>query len=244
MDANAPSLGGIPVLGGYINSQDIAPSVIFLVWYVAVLGGTSYRCFRRQLPLLLAFRPVLLMLARIGAMIVRLILVNTTSLSSNTLNLYIAEIVLLSLGPIFLTFSLLEIIRRHVSVMLSETHMFASGLQKILRLVTVALLACIVLTIYSSTIQGDPAQMSLSKTLRQAASYLLLAIVGACALLLVLLWTSARQPSSSKYQVSLTRKLTINSVFTALLLIVVIYKAIQTESTSLDQNINLRPVFW
>ncbi|KDN37986.1 hypothetical protein K437DRAFT_259569 [Tilletiaria anomala UBC 951] len=259
----------IPLLGGYISSRDLAPSIVFIVVYAVVAVGIGIRIFRKQIPIPLALRPSILIFVRLACFIIRLVILNTNDDSNSLLGLYAAEAVLFSVGPIFLSTALLAIVKSHLKTINLPDSNPKGAVARAMNITNVLLIACIILTTSGGAMQAstDIDDIDTSKTLRRAATFLLLFINLIIALLIGWMWVhralspaygnpkSASQVGPAREIVraligvkvdceSVRSRLVIDSFYCAFLLCAVIYKAVQIESTSIDDTVNLKTIFW
>jgi len=187
------------ISGGLPTKPDVAPSVIFVLAYVALLIPAVWRTYtyRRPGSLLFTFvRLCLFIIIRIATFGLRAAEGNTASLPDNpvpSVGIFIAEQILLGVGFIVLVDLLVELLKSHIwrtdVPVQDETHFAqqasAPTLQRIVRLMHVALIIAIGLGIGAGTMYNDaltdPSKATTVKTLRIASTAIALTVSALCA---------------------------------------------------------------
>ncbi|KAF8597661.1 hypothetical protein BDV93DRAFT_527253 [Ceratobasidium sp. AG-I] len=175
--SNSPSFSGLSITGGIpTKSQDLAPSIIFIIAYLCLTPLAIFRLARKESRSTTLIRPAIFILARIATYIVRAIQAN----GSYTETIFIVEQVLLLAGFPIICEALLSLLEYHIT----RTHTGPKeGLttQKVVRLLRLALLAALIVGIiagtqFSSAI-GHPDKLNSLRTLRNINAILCLVIV-------------------------------------------------------------------
>ena len=124
--------------GGFPTHKDLAPSIIFLAAYALTTPLLIFRLVRSQDRTVLLVRPSVFVAARFGMLVVRIIMAKGTY----SLGLLIAELVLVSVGFLFLIEPCVSLWSRNIKWTL-HTQAEPRWVKRIRTLLTVALLAAI-----------------------------------------------------------------------------------------------------
>ena len=124
--------------GGFPTHKDLAPSIIFLAAYALTTPLLIFRLVRSQDRTILLVRPSVFVAARFGMLVVRIIMAKGTY----SLGLLIAELVLVSVGFLFLIEPCVSLWSRNIKWTL-HAQAEPRWVRRIRTLLTVALLAAI-----------------------------------------------------------------------------------------------------
>ncbi|KZO95603.1 hypothetical protein CALVIDRAFT_599039 [Calocera viscosa TUFC12733] len=218
------------ISGGLPTKPDEAPSIIFVLAYIVLLVPTVWRTYTYRVPgqLLFTFvRLTLFVLVRIATFGLRAQEAATASLPDDPVpdtGIFIAEQILLGIGFIVLVDLMVELLKSHIwrtdVPQQDQTRVAQQGrgmsLERIVRLMHIALLVAIGLGVGAGTMYSDaltdPSKASTVKTLRVAS--VVISLVVAALVVLVSLLLLVQKP-----QLGATR--TCYILGTALVLIVV-----------------------
>ncbi|KAJ1307129.1 hypothetical protein OPQ81_001247 [Rhizoctonia solani] len=163
--------GGIP-----IKSQDLAPSVIFIIAYACLVPLAIWRLASKASRSTTLIRPAIFIIARIVTYVIRAVQSN----GDYSEGLFIAEQVLLLAGFPIICDAILTLLEYHIT----RTHTSPKQgqiTQRVCRLLRLALLAALIIGIIAGTQMSsaitDPSKASSLRTLRNANAALCLAIV-------------------------------------------------------------------
>lgn len=231
---------GGPILGGIPDNSDLAPSIVFMLAYIALLLVGVFRFFNHTLNIRLAFRPFLFCTIRVVTWILRIVIIKSSSISEN---LFIGEAVLLLLGLILLASPVLSLVTAQVQSKfgLDSPFMRVLGLCKLITIV--ALILSIVAATNISSAFSNSSDVSSIRTDREISSILLLVAIflGTFITLVSLLPFFTANDA-----VPGTRNLRTAALLGILLPlnIATIYRIIQVYSPSESSTINLKVVFY
>ncbi|EJU04447.1 hypothetical protein DACRYDRAFT_14517 [Dacryopinax primogenitus] len=195
------SFASFPALsGGLPTSPDEAPSIIFTIAYVALLPLAIWRTWTYRHPGTLLFTFVRLCLfisIRVATFALRAAEGASAQIPDNPVpseGIFIAEQILLGVGFIVLVDLIVELLKSHIwrtDVQVVDETLFAQEgqrnvLQRIVRLMHVALIVSIALGIVAGTQYSDaltdPSTASNVKTLRTASTVIALVVSALCAI--------------------------------------------------------------
>ncbi|WVW80017.1 hypothetical protein I302_101990 [Kwoniella bestiolae CBS 10118] len=143
-------VGRINFTGGFPTSRDFAPSLVYLIAYTLTLPVLFYRLVRRSSRSFMLLRPCIFVASRFGALILRIMM----SKRPYGLNETIAELVLISIGYIFLIDPFIQCWKRNIEGNVPVTA--RPQWLKPLRLILSALLiCCVVFTIAAGAVTSD-----------------------------------------------------------------------------------------
>ncbi|EIW68889.1 hypothetical protein TREMEDRAFT_31245 [Tremella mesenterica DSM 1558] len=219
-------LSEINFTGGFPENKDFAPSIVFLIAvnkYVLITPLFLYRIFRRQDRTLILIRPGIFLGCRYAMLIIRAILAK----GHYSLGLLIAELVLVSIGFLFLIEPLISLWERHVKDSLGDNRpswvVRLGRLLKIVLIVTIAISAASGALVNQAFKSADGVQKV--KTLRETGYILSLVVVGLAIFAIVYthLHFSLR-----------TQQTGFLLIPACCLLIVAVYRVVQTYQTDPD----------
>ncbi|KZV84199.1 hypothetical protein EXIGLDRAFT_296984 [Exidia glandulosa HHB12029] len=207
---NATSTGSTSSLAGIIATKpDLAPSIVFIVAFALLAPLAAWRLISTASRSVVLIRPAVFVLIRIGTYIVRAIEAN----GNYSTGIIATELVLLSTGTILLAEPLVELIKR-----LLETHIPYDGpavpdrkgrIQRkdevglLSRILKIALIAIIAVSIYSSTKVGDafkdPDAAKTVALTRKIAAIILVVVLAIAALGLLYFHMKHTLPSRALY---------------------------------------------
>ncbi|KZV90913.1 hypothetical protein EXIGLDRAFT_837486 [Exidia glandulosa HHB12029] len=208
---NATSTGSSSSLAGIIATKpDLVPSIIFIIAFTVLAPLAAWRLISTASRSGVLIRPAIFSLIRIGTYVVRAIEAN----GNYSTGIVAAELVLLNAGTILLAEPLIELIKR-----LLETHIPYNGpvvsgrrgrkagrqdeVGLLSRVLKVALLAMIAISIYSSTQVGDafkdPDAAKTVVTTRKISAIILVAVLAIAVLGLLYFHIQHRFPSRALY---------------------------------------------
>ncbi|QRV89213.1 proteophosphoglycan protein [Ceratobasidium sp. AG-Ba] len=168
---------GLSITGGIpIKSQDLAPSIIFIVAYVILTPLAVFRIARKESRSTTLIRPTIFIVVRIATYIMRAIQANGNYAEA----LFIVEQVFLLAGFPIICEAILSLLESHIT----RTHTSSKQgqiTQRVTRLLRIALLVALIIGIvagtqYSSAL-SDPSKLDTLRTLRNVNAGLCLAIV-------------------------------------------------------------------
>jgi len=171
------AISGINFTGGFPTSKDLAPSIVFVILYFISTPFFLYRVFRPQDRCLILIRPGVFLACRIGMLILRAVMSKTTYGEGEL----IGELVLVSIGYLFLIDPCVEMWQRHLASAITKDQ-YPGWVRRMGVLIRMCLIAAIALTVAGSAMISsaisDPSKLSEVKTLREAGYVLSLAVVG------------------------------------------------------------------
>ncbi|QRV74436.1 proteophosphoglycan protein [Ceratobasidium sp. AG-Ba] len=168
---------GLSITGGIpIKSQDLAPSIIFIVAYAILIPLAVFRIVRKESRSTTLIRPAIFIVVRIATYILRALQANGNYAEA----LFIVEQVFLLAGFPIICEAILSLLESHTT----RTHTSSKQgqiTQRVTRLLRIALLVALIIGIvagtqYSSAL-SDPSKLDTLRTLRNVNAGLCLAIV-------------------------------------------------------------------
>ncbi|WVQ74489.1 hypothetical protein IAR50_004090 [Cryptococcus sp. DSM 104548] len=233
MSSNTTDISNFNFTGGFPDSSDLAPSIVFLAIYALAIPVLVFRFVRKQDRTMMLVRPAIFVACRLGSFGLR------AWMSKNTYNEneLIAELVMISLGALFLIAPLISCWTNHVEseVRPENRPRWLSLLSKALHLL---LMACIGTAAIGSGMIGtaikDPSKMNTVTDLRRASLVLSVIVVGLVGIGITL--------TAINYNLSRRGTVWLYAV-DACMLIITIYKLAQFENT--DSSVaQSRVTFW
>ncbi|KAK8861452.1 hypothetical protein IAR55_002271 [Kwoniella newhampshirensis] len=227
-------LGSINFTGGFPTSKDLAPSIIFLVIYVLLAPVLIFRLVRKADRSLVLVRPAIFVAARIGMLVVRAIMAK----NSYGEGLLIAELVLVSVGFLFLINAAASCFKLQIDSDLpkDERPRWVRRLTTLLHIVVIAAIGTAVAG--AASINGavnDPSKLGTVKDLRKAS--MILSVVAVIIIFLATIHTHL------KFHLD-TRGTTWILTTTACLIVVAVYRLVQTYSTDPHAASRSLTAFW
>ncbi|ODN97348.1 hypothetical protein L198_03911 [Cryptococcus wingfieldii CBS 7118] len=236
MSSNTTDISDFNFTGGFPTSTDLAPSIVFLAihQYVLAIPVLVFRLVRKQDRTMILIRPAVFVACRLGSFGLR------AWMSKNTYNEseLIAELVMISIGALFLIAPLISCWTNHVEseVRPEDRPRWLSLLSKALHLL---LMACIATAVVGSSMIGsaikDPSKMDTVTGLRRASlvlSVVVVGLVGAGITLTAVNYNLSRRGTAWLY------------VLDGCLLVITVYKLAQFENTDSDSVAQSRVAFW
>ncbi|KAG8741721.1 hypothetical protein FRC10_002548 [Ceratobasidium sp. 414] len=163
--------GGIPT-----KSQDLAPSIIFIVAYACLIPIAVFRLAKKESRSTTLIRPAIFIIVRLATYIMRAVQAN----GNYGETLFIVEQVFLLAGFPIICEALLTLLEYHIT----RTHTSPKQgqvTQRVIRVLRLALVAALAIGIYAGTqyssVLSDPSKLSNLRTLRNVNAGLCLAIV-------------------------------------------------------------------
>ncbi|CED84358.1 hypothetical protein [Phaffia rhodozyma] len=232
ISAQEEMLSKINFLGGYPTSSDLSPSIVFL--YALLAPVLVFRMTRRSDRTWILLRPVIFLLCRFGMLALRVYMSKNTYGSG----LLIAELILVSIGFLFLIDPIITIWKRHVeSVTPQSQHpRWVLQLSRILRiLLIVSIATTVVASSLISSALSKPSVIDNVRTLRKVSAIVTLITI------VILLFAAIRV--NMAFPVS--RKGTVYIVaVTMCLMVIAVYRTEQTFSTGNTNSTAARAAFW
>ncbi|WVR03931.1 hypothetical protein IAU60_000930 [Kwoniella sp. DSM 27419] len=233
-DQQYAAIGNINFTGGFPNSKDLAPSIVFLICYAALTPLLIWRWARKQDRTKLLIRPSIFQACRIGMLVLR------AYMSKNTYGegLLIAELVLVSIGFLFLIEPTVSCWRLQVESCLPKEDQPA-WVRRIALFLKLATLAAIFTAVAGagliSKALDNPDTLHQVKTLRRVSSVLSLGVVGVLMIAAVLTYFHfSLDTRGTLYILTLGASLTV----------VALYRIIQTFSTDPSAPVRSQAAFW
>ncbi|ODO04739.1 hypothetical protein I350_05349 [Cryptococcus amylolentus CBS 6273] len=236
MSSNTTDISDFNFTGGFPTSTDLAPSIVFLAihQYVLAIPVLVFRFVRKQDRTMILIRPAVFVACRLGSFGLR------AWMSKNTYNEneLIAELVMISIGALFLIAPLISCWTNHVEseVRPEDRPRWLSLLSKALHLL---LMACIATAVIGSSMIGkaikDPSKMDTVTGLRRASLVLSVVVVGLVGIGITL--------TAVNYNLS-RRGTAWLYILDGCLLVITIYKLAQFENTDSDSVAQSRVAFW
>ncbi|WWC60221.1 uncharacterized protein I303_102787 [Kwoniella dejecticola CBS 10117] len=228
------TISNINFTGGFPTSADLAPSIVFLILYALTIPVLLWRWFRKSDRTTILIRPTVFQACRIGMLVIR------AYMSKNTYGegLLIAELVLVSIGFLFLIDPVSELWKNQVASHMPKHErpgwiVRLTWLIKILILVAIA--TAIAGSVQISSAIDDPSKLDMVKHLRQASVVVSFAAVVVVAIAAAL--THFRYPLDHRGTIYI---LTV----AACLIIVSVYRMVQTFSTDPSAPVRSLAAFW
>ncbi|OCF32389.1 hypothetical protein I316_06059 [Kwoniella heveanensis BCC8398] len=228
------AISNINFTGGFPTSKDLAPSIIFLILYVLAAPVLVYRLIKKESRTLLLFRPSIFLVSRIGMLVIRAYM----SKNKYSQGLLIAELVLVSVGFMFLIEPAVGLWKLQVdSDMAKEDRpIWVRRLAMILKL---AILAALCTALAGSGMISDALKntdkLNTVKTLREASNVLSVAVVVVLVISTVLTHT--------RFHLDTRGTIFILGI-SANLLIVAVYRVVQTFATDPSAAARSLAAFW
>lgn len=227
-------LNKINFTGGFPTSKDLAPSIIFLVVYIALVPLLLWRVISPKHRGLILIRPAIFLVVRIAMLVLRAIM-SKKSYGETEL---IVELVLVSIGYLFLMEPVIEMWRRHVATAVTAD-VAPRWVTLLSRLLKIALLVAIGTAIAgASKISGaldDPSELDTVKSLRKVSSIVAFG-VSVVALFAII---------ATHFSFGLDARRTAYMIpFILALIVVALYRLIQTYSTNPDAAVRSAAAFW
>ncbi|WRT65580.1 uncharacterized protein IL334_002525 [Kwoniella shivajii] len=232
--AGEDTIKNINFTGGFPGRRDFAPSIVFLIAYAITIPILLLRITRKSDRTVILLRPTLFVAARVGSLILRIIM----SRHSYGISSLIAELVLISVGYIFLIDPFIQSWARHVegNVPRSERPSWVKPLRWTL---WGLLLVSIIITVIAGAVTSDAfkskAWLNSVKGLRQTGYYLTLIVIVFLAIVTIFTHFHFRLPIFKTLYI-LTP--------TCCLMIVAIYRIVQTHTTSPNAPVRSLTAFW
>ncbi|KAK4687254.1 hypothetical protein P7C73_g2866, partial [Tremellales sp. Uapishka_1] len=228
------AISNINLTGGFPSSKDLAPSIIFLVLYVVTLPVLGYRIFRWKHRSKILIRPTIFVVFRITMLVLRAVMSKITYGEG----LLIAELVFVSVGYLFLLEPLVSLWELHVAsaVATEDRPSWVHTLVRVLRVVLLATIGTAVAgaALISNAI-SDPSDVSTVTALRKSSAILALVVV------VIALAAIVRTHLQFGLDVRGTAYLL---GLGAWLVIVAVYRVVQTFATSPTAPVKNLAVFW
>ncbi|WWC87750.1 uncharacterized protein L201_002642 [Kwoniella dendrophila CBS 6074] len=227
-------VGRINFTGGFPDSKDFAPSLVFLIAYTITLPVLCMRLIRKSSRSLMLLRPCIFVSIRFSALILRIIM----SKRDYGLNEIIAELVLISIGYIFLIDPFIQCWKRNVegNVPVSSRPHWLKPLRLAL---SVLLIACVIVTIAAGAVTSDAFKSSswlnVVQGLRETSYILTLLILVFLASITILTHFYFKLPASRTLYILIP---------TCCLFIVGIYRIIHGHTNGSDKPIKSKTAFW
>jgi len=228
-------LNSVNFTGGFPTSKDFAPSIVFLVLYAITTPILIWRLVRRQDRTVVLIRPTIFVGMRFAMLIIRAI---EAKQNKFVLGLLIAELVLVSIGFLFLIDPVIQLWKRHVGSVMPKNQQ-PQWVQKLALVLLLALLAAIGTAAAGGglTSQAFDSQAGINKvkSLREASYCISLAVV------VILLFAIV----STHYRFGLDSRRTLYILIPGLsLLIVAVYRVAQVFSTNPNSAARQLATFW
>ncbi|KAI5480869.1 hypothetical protein MNV49_006678 [Pseudohyphozyma bogoriensis] len=191
---------GISITGGIpLKSQDLAASIVFTIVFALLIPPMLFRWVKPSSRTLVLIRPSLFIVVRVATYIIRAYM--STSEDHLSTGLFIAEQILLLVGFVFLCSAALALLGAHMM----RTYVPTGGQQPLIqrahKILELALLAAIILGIYSGTqLSGiNTASQSTINTLKSCrdANVIICIVVSAGVALLSLVAYVQQKPRAS-----------------------------------------------
>ncbi|WRT65598.1 uncharacterized protein IL334_002543 [Kwoniella shivajii] len=233
-DPSYSAISNINFTGGFPTSADLAPSIVFLVLYVLVTPLLLWRWARKSDRTLILIRPTIFHTCRIAMLAIR------AYMSKNTYGegLLIAELVLVSIGFLFLIEPVVACWKLQIDSYLSEEDR-PTWVRRLALLLKFTVLAAIGTAIAGSALISNaiknPDQLNTVKHLRQASNVLSFGAVTVVAIAAILTWRRFTLDTRGTAFIVLT---------SACLIVVAVYRMVQTFSTNSSAPVRSRAAFW
>ncbi|ORX36501.1 hypothetical protein BD324DRAFT_629087 [Kockovaella imperatae] len=220
--------------GGFPSSRDLAPSIVFLLAYIATTPILVWRLWKKEYRTLCLIRPTLFLLARYVMLVLRAYM-SKHSYGENEL---IAELVVVSTGTLFLVDPLTELWKRNVTTAVAKD-VAPKWVRRVSIILSLGVLAAIGTSVAAaSQISGamdGSSSLSTVLTLRKASAIVTVAVI-VCILIAAIL---------THMSFGLAIRNTLFVVGCSLCLLVIsTYRVVQTYSTNPDSAVHKPVVFW
>ncbi|KAK1925272.1 hypothetical protein DB88DRAFT_483378 [Papiliotrema laurentii] len=220
--------------GGFPTSSDLAPSIVFLIIYVTLLPLLLWRVISIRHRGLILIRPCIFVACRLGMLGLRAYM-SKDSYGEGEL---IAELVLVSIGYLFLMEPVIEMWRRHVATAVSvhEAPRWVTRLSWVLKYALLAAIGTAVAgaSMISSAL-NDSSTMSTVISLRKASAILSFSV--AAITLLAILSTHVRFKLDARRTAYLVP-------LSCCLIVIAVYRLVQIYSTDPSATIRKPACFW
>ncbi|ORX33490.1 hypothetical protein BD324DRAFT_684197 [Kockovaella imperatae] len=232
------TLEDINFTGGFPTSRDLAPSILFIVLYALTLPVLIWRIVSPQYRSLLLLRPAMFFTCRMTSLIIRAIM---SKVSSYSLGLLVAELVLISVGYLFLIEPVIIAWKRLISAQYhsSSSRHPPTWLNAVKNGLLVALISTIVIFVVSGIVSSQsPAHPNLLQVVRilREISYIL--SLGISSLLLVLVIVTGKVFKLPVIRTAFLVSLAAGMVTTGA------YRVAQTYSVNPDSPARSLAAFW
>ncbi|ORY29509.1 hypothetical protein BCR39DRAFT_531841 [Naematelia encephala] len=227
-------LGQINFTGGFPVTSDLAPSIVFLIVYVISVLLLVFRLIRKQDRSRLLIRPSIFVACRIGMLVLRAIMSKTTYGEGEL----IAELVLVSIGYLFLIEPIIGLWKLHLaSAVTQEAYpTYVNSLARVLRLLLIAAIATAIAgsSLISSAL-NDSSELSTVRQLRQASAILSMVTVVITALSVIV----------THVHFSLDARRTVYLLIVAACLIITgVYRVVQVYNHDMTAPVQSKAAFW
>ncbi|WWD16636.1 hypothetical protein CI109_101066 [Kwoniella shandongensis] len=232
--SDAASLGSINFTGGFPTSRDLAPSIIFLIIYILLVPVLIFRLVRKADRSSVLIRPTIFISARLAMLIIRAIMAK----NSYGEGLLIAELVLVSVGFLFLITAVTACFKLQIDSDLpkDERPQWVKRLAQALEVIVLGAIGTAVIgSALISNALKDPSKLNTVKDLRRASVILSVAAV-------VILFF-ATIGTYHKFHLD-TRGFLWILTTSACLIVVAVYRLVQTFSTNPDAIVRSFAAFW
>ncbi|WWD16629.1 hypothetical protein CI109_101058 [Kwoniella shandongensis] len=237
--SNAPTAGydvvkDINFTGGFPTSKDLAPSIVFLVAYIVTVPLLCYRLARREDRAILLLRPTIFVGARIAMLVLRIVMTK----SSYGVGTLIAELVLTSVGYLFLIDPYVESWKRHVQGSVPRA-IRPYWVKPLAFSLWVLLFICIIVTTISGALVSrafdSQSWLTAIRGLRHAAFILSLAVVLLLAFVIIF--------THFYFALSVSRLLHL-LIPTCCLIVVAVFRVVQSFTTNPDAPVRSVAAFY
>ncbi|WVQ94528.1 hypothetical protein IAU59_001607 [Kwoniella sp. CBS 9459] len=233
-DPQYAAISNINFTGGFPTSKDLAPAIIFLILYVLAAPVLVYRLIKRESRIKLLIRPSIFVICRIAMLVIRAYM----SKNSYGEGLLIAELVLVSIGFLFLIEPAVGLWKLQVDSDMNQEDR-PTWVRRLALLLKFAVLASIGTAIAGSSMissaLSNPDTLKTVKSLREASNVLSVGVVVVLVISALLTYTTFKLD---------TRGTAFILGISANLLIVAVYRVVQTFSKNPSAPVRTLAAFW
>jgi len=231
------AITSINFTGGLPTSNQLAPSIIFIILYAITIPVLLFRLFRTQDRTVVLIRPCIFVAARLAMLVIRAYMCKNTYSEG----LLIAELVLVSIGFLFLIEPIVAIWQRHVDSAMprNQRPRWVMRLALVLRLTLIAAIGTAIAgaaqTSNAFSNPSDTASVNTVRQLREASYILSLAVVAVAVFATILTHFSFGLDA---------RRTAYLLVPSGCLIIVAVYRVVQTYTSNPSAPARSIAAFW
>jgi len=227
-------VSGFNFTGGFPTSKDLAPSIVFIIAFIIVLPVLVWRLARFQDRTVVLLRPAVFIVIRIASLILRAVM-SKTNYGEGEL---IAELVLVSVGYLFLIEPLIALWNRHIATAVRKSQR-PGWVRRLALFLRLGLLACIGTAIAGSALisgaVGNPSKESTVKQVRDASSIMAIVVIVVTTNAIIL--THIRLGLDARHTLYLL-------AIAVPLIIISVYRTIQIFTANPSAAVRSKPAFW
>ncbi|WWC87771.1 uncharacterized protein L201_002663 [Kwoniella dendrophila CBS 6074] len=228
------AISNINFTGGFPTSADLAPSIVFIVLYAICTPLLFWRWLGKSDRTVILIRPTIFLVCRIAMCAIRAYMAK----NKYGEGLLIAELVLVSVGYLFLIDPVVGCFNRQIEYQMSkdERPRWVNRLTWLIRiLVITSIITAVAASSLISSALSNPDQLSTVTGLRKASIIIAFACVVVCAIATIL--------TSFHFKLDMRGTIYILALC-GCLIVVSVYRVVQTYSSNPSAAVRSRVAFW